>query len=63
MKVIIRILFFLISIIFTNIIGQTRNIEFRDLPKDSLLIIARKIIETDITCTFITVDEKHQPQA
>lgn len=57
-------IFFLISILFTSVaLGQLDGFKFYEFPKDSLLHIAREIIETDITCTFISVDENNQPQA
>ncbi|MEN8194054.1 MAG: pyridoxamine 5'-phosphate oxidase family protein [Bacteroidota bacterium] len=43
--------------------GQLEKFKFRELPKDSLLTIAREIINTDVRCTFITVDEDDKPQA
>ena len=44
-------------------LGQLDGFKFQQLPKDSLLTIARDIINTDRTCTFITVDEDGKPQA
>lgn len=61
-RIIKRIFLFLILI--TSIVwGQLEGFKFQNLSKDSLLIIAREIIETDITCTFITVDKENKPQA
>ncbi|MDX1701571.1 MAG: pyridoxamine 5'-phosphate oxidase family protein, partial [Melioribacteraceae bacterium] len=44
-------------------IAQLDGFEFRELPRDSLFTIAREIIKTDRTCTFITVDEEGKPRA
>ena len=55
---------FLISILFSSVaLGQLDGFKFYELPKDSLLHIAKEIIETDITCTFISVDKDNKPQA
>ena len=54
-------LILLLSLSITN--GQSTKFKFRELPKDSLMIIAEKIISTQRSCTFITVDSENKPQA
>jgi len=54
----------LIVILFSSVVlGQLEGFKFRELPKDSLLAIANEIINTNRTCTFITVDKEDKPQA
>jgi len=44
---------FLISILFSSVaLGQLDGFKFYELPKDSLLHIAKEIIETDIATTI-----------
>ena len=55
---------FALLVLFSSLtLGQLDGFKFTDIPKDSLLNIAKEIIETDMTCTFITVDENNKPQA
>ena len=59
----IRVVFLFMILISSVILGQQESFKFRELPKDSLLSIALEIIQTDRTCTFITVDADGKPQA
>ncbi len=59
----IRVIFLIVILFSSNVLGQLGSFKFSELSKDSLLTIALEIIMTERTCTFITVDEDDKPQA
>ncbi len=63
MKFQIRFTIALLVFLTSVILGQLEGFKFKELPKGSLLSIAKEIITTDNTCTFITVDKENKPQA
>jgi len=56
---------FIIIILFitSSIFAQEKKIKLQEISRDSLLIIARTIVDSADSRTFVTVDEEGKPQA
>ena len=63
-KLCIFLLFLLMVLLVSSVVAQeNQNFVFQELPRDSLLILARTIIDSAQCRILITVDENGKPQA